>query len=237
MDAYSIPLTDEEKKTLFKAINVGLNDFKDHFAGIHSSFDNGYGLVTWSFIYNSIYHNQTLKNGKSLKAKRGGWPLALVFHEKTGYLYAFVKKKNFLYRQKTVHRNSVVYYLQALSSFNNGAENEIPSYQLNSYQTNIDFGICLEEKDNIIEEMLGEYRDQIKRFCVVLFDTDKNEITEFGAVLTNENLDDFYTESWNDCIEVDYKDHLNKDSNETEENDQHDILLEFNDMEEDEETS
>ncbi len=225
MKKYEIPVSDENKKLMFKALNNGLVDFKSHFENIHSSFNNGYGLVSWSFIYNRIYHDTPSANALSLKAKRGGWPIAFLLDKETGFLYAFVKKKNFIHRQKTVNRNRTLYYLQGLSSFNRGMEFEIPTAQLNPHQVSMDLGMNQSEKDNMLTSILHEYKEQVKRFCIVLFDTYKDEIVEFGAVLTNENLDDFYEENWNNIIEVDYKDINNTQITE---NDQHDIPLEFN---------
>ncbi|WP_188456523.1 DUF5986 family protein [Virgibacillus oceani] len=223
MNEYKIPVSHENKKIMFKALHNGISDFRDNFQGIQSSFDNGYGLVTWSFIYNRIYHDTPSTSIISIKTKRGGWPLAVMFDEESGYLYAFVRKKNFINRQKS-KKGTPLYYLQGLSTYNTGLESEIPASQLNPYQEYVDFGIDLEERDSLLTSVLNEYRSQVKRFCIVLFDTYNGEIVEFGAVLTNEQLDDFYEENWNHVIEVDYKD---TNDTQTSENDQHDIALEF----------
>jgi len=217
MNNFQIPIDDFMKSQIFKAIVDGSKDMDAFIADQNLSFNNGFPLVRWAFINKRLYLDVQNENVMNLKCKRGPWQLVLMFDKPTGYLYVFMKNSRFEEVQSGSRQASTPFhYIEALASYNIGVESELDEYNINKdrlgeYQTYLEIdsesvAILTEE---ILNSMLGDMKEQVKRLVVVTFTTSNLGITEFKAIIPTTNLDIIYQEDWSTFIDVEYNNHNN----------------------------
>lgn len=205
MDAFQIPASNKLKESFFKALADGSKDMDDFVNQHNLSFNNGFPLVKWAFMFHRLYHDVQQENIINLKCKRGPWPLVLELDEKTGYLYAFMKKSRFEEVQEDSRRKSPLHYIEALTRyFNVGISDEIGEYGTSDYQILLDLDINEDLIEQVVTGLLGDIKDKVKRIVIVTFVSSLHGITDFTANITNEDLSVIYQENWNPFIDVNY---------------------------------
>ncbi|MHA7743900.1 DUF5986 family protein [Priestia aryabhattai] len=212
MNNFQIPIDDFMKSQIYKALVNGSKDMDSFIADQNLSFNNGFPLVRWAFINQRLYFDVQNENVRNLKCKRGPWPLVLMFDDTTGYLYVFMKKNRFEEVQIGSRQASTPFhYIEALSSYNIGVESELDEYNINKdnlgeYQTYLEIDseseVALSEE--ILNSMLGDLKEQVKRLVMITFTTSSLGITDFKAIIPTTNLDIIYQEDWSAFIDVEY---------------------------------
>lgn len=206
MNQYYFPIDDNVKKSIYMAIQNGLHDMNDFKSWSSLSFENGFQLLTWAYIYHRLYHEVPIKNGINLKTNRGPWPLVVMLDAKSGYAYLVMTKKNFIRLQKMCGKHKVPHYLEAMASLNKGIENEllVNGLKANSYQMDFDFEIDSQEIGRILSSMLKEQVSKMKRVAVITYEKEGNA-TELTMIVPYPDLEIAYDETWDIAVKMDFE--------------------------------
>lgn len=188
------------KTTILDAMQVGVEVANGIFRQQKMATKNGKSIFVWNLINTEVKRALPKERFEVIVSKRGVWEFVLVLDIKSGYLYSFMKGDRFETVRKNYEKNKKLHYLEVLCGINT-------PYLSETYEQ-LDFlnvaNEQAEEKDEILEKMLMQLKNEVKKHILVTFEISKDKIIAARANVVSENLQIMETEQWQQYITPSY---------------------------------
>lgn len=193
----SIPLGDDAKRKIIKALHLGLkkdvSEFRQQFP---LRTKNGLGFLRWDMINTNLYDLAVESLIPLLVGvDRGRWEMTLLFDSETSFLYSFMNIER----------------LEELSSSPAGSHYLAQLCLINDYggsrhrqMTFFDEGVGANGQRLTVSQIIPE--PSVKRYVTVCFRQIAGDITSVVAYILDSDLTVLHKEDWSSFISPDYED-------------------------------
>lgn len=202
-----IPLHQDDIKLIIKSFEDGEFEYFDVFREHPTTTSNGQGSTIWNHIFTQLEHNFTKKGFQVGKIRRGWlWELLYIYHEKSGYLYTFMRCQNYKALLRSSNETFQYHYCRILSRLNGKLLNTYqPEYEQLSIGgfSNINESDC-QQLNEMLNEMIGKIDGKVERYALVLVNQSNGVVSDIECVIPIENRASLYRESWKEFIGAQY---------------------------------
>ncbi|PWK15029.1 DUF5986 family protein [Tumebacillus permanentifrigoris] len=201
-----IPMKDRNKKIAINGVKAAIKDDVAEFLAIRKliTFNSRHNLK-WDFINTNVVHNLPTSDYQHVLIPRGSlWEVACLYEKESGYLYAFMRDKNF--RSLSTRRRRVKpHYLDALAAINKDLSidtNYRVGQQMQLFDTLSDE--WNQGMQGILSEITEQLQQPLNRFVLISFDTHREDLISVNACMLTPNLGIAYKEDWSEFITLDF---------------------------------
>lgn len=188
-------LNKTEITSIIQAIQNGIKeDYIDFKKSNSFSTYNCKNFLKWDLIYTNISSKILKESFKTVKMNRKIWEFVTIIHEPTNTLYIVTRKKNFLKLQSERVKRNIPHYIDGFATINNTSSQY---EQLELFDVSKKFD---EKQINDILQLLGEYKDKIKQFCVIVFEEAKGDLIGIENYLVDSKLNVVDSIDWSTFI-------------------------------------
>lgn len=195
----TIMLTEEFKQISCDTISGAIEKNSEIFSELHT--ENGRAITFWDAVCTTLaeklHEAGSAVNCERFLAKRGNWEFSIVYYD--GNILIFMREKRFEDIKKQFEKDSKIkHYLPNLAKVLNI---DIPLMQDGLFMFENDES--KEQAETITNNVLKnvyEKHEYIKRFGVILFDADKENLYSIRLVVINGALEI--------CAEEDFSNHI-----------------------------
>ncbi|MBX7001915.1 hypothetical protein EX219_09990 [Bacillus aerophilus] len=203
LDETKVPILDNHKSLIIRSVadafNKDVKAFKEEF---DLETYNNVKFLKWDFTNTNIIRNLPHQNFDCVKAKRGPWIFVLIYNKISGTLFTLMRKDRFFEIQEKTKRDKI-HYIDAFSSINKGEKaSEVIYKQIDIFD--MDSKAWNKEVNVVLEDLLKHIPGEVKKYVLLTFKNEKNEIVDFSALILTPSLGIAYEESWNEFIPADY---------------------------------
>ncbi len=193
----SIPLGDDAKRKIIKALYLGLKkdvgEFRQQFP---LRTKNGLGFLRWDMI-NTNLHDLAVESLIPLLVgvDRGTWKMTFLFDSETSFLYSFMNVERLEELSTSPARNHYLPQLCLINDYSSSRHRQM---------TFLDEGMGQTWQRLTVSQIISE--PSVKRYVTVCFRQIAGDITSVVAYILGSDLMELHKEDWSSFITPDYED-------------------------------